>query len=85
MTNGDGISFTQEHAPENVHNMSQQESTSEQGIQIGFNWKLLGAFQKEVQIERKLISAVDNTFSQIPLNMTYVIRKQPRNTWHKGK
>lgn len=61
-----------------VHNTSQQESTSEQGIQIGFNWKLLATFEKEVQIERKWTSVADHTFSQIPLNMIYITLTQPR-------
>ena len=46
-----------------IHNISQQESAPEQGNQIGFNWKLLATFKKEGQMGRKLIYAVDNTFS----------------------
>lgn len=45
---------------------------------MGSNRKLL-TFEKEVQIVRKLISLVDNTFSQITLIMTWIILKQPRS------
>lgn len=66
-----------------IHTISEQGSTPEQGNQIVFNSKLLATFKKEGQIERKLISVMDNTFSKISLNIISIVLKELRNS--RGK
>lgn len=68
-----------------IHTISEQGSTLEQGNKIAFNYKLLAAFKKEGQIERKLISVMDNTFFKISLNIILIVLKEPRNTWGKRR
>lgn len=68
-----------------IHTISEQGSTPEQANKIVFNYKLLATFKKEGQIERKLISVMDNTFSKISLNIILIVPKEPRSTWGKRR